>query len=99
MNIQTYKPVYVVDVLLYDNKYYTLQNTDLERFKEILNKDKFITLKGDLVAVSSIKRVEKRLLTQKENTGEYYSNLAKVETVIPKDMITRAKEHAQSLKS
>ena len=99
MEIQEYKPQYVLDVILYDETFYTVDFNGYESLKAVLNKEKFIELKGDLIATSSVKKVVKRQLTVKTDNSMKYQEMAKEPKVIPKELIEQAKQNAQKYKS
>jgi hypothetical protein len=89
MELQEYKPQYVLDVILYDDSFYTVDSNGYEALKRTLNKEKFVELKGDLVATSSIKKVVKRALKPSSNPAEYYNNLAKQGKKVSKETLER----------
>jgi len=99
MNLQKYTPNYTLDVILFDNSFYILENTNINHIKLILTNDKFIELNGHLVATSAIKKVEKRLLKPIINKTKYYKDMASQTNNVSKEAIERAKEHARNLKT
>jgi len=99
MNLQKYTPNYTLDVILFDNSFYILENTNINHIKLILTNDKFIELNGHLVATSAIKKVEKRLLKPIINKTKYYKDMASQTNNVSKEAIERAKEHAKNLQT
>jgi len=96
MKIQEYKPQYVLDIYTYDNSFYTLPETHFDKIKEVLNKDKFIELNGDLVACSSVKKVCKRLIKPKVDLNEIYRQESENKKPIPKKLIEKLMKQAKT---
>ena len=99
MNLEKYTLNYTLDVILFDNSFYILENTNINHIKLILTNDKFIELNGHLVATSAIKKVEKRLLKPIINKTKYYKDMASQTNNVSKEAIERAKEHAKNLQT
>lgn len=91
MEIEECRPRYVVDVILFDKSDYTLENTSIEQLKEVLNKDKFIELNGDLVACNSVKKVCKRLVPIKIDWDSQYKIDALTHKPISKETLEKTR--------
>lgn len=96
MNLQIYKEQYVLDVYTYDDTFYTVPFEQFDNLQEALNTKKFIRIKDDLIATSSIKKVIKRQLTVKAQDSDKYKLEPKA---IPKEMIEQAKQNALKFKT
>jgi len=81
MNIIVYKEQYVLDIFLYDDSFYTVPFENFKVLKKSLNSEKFIQVKDDLVATSSIKKVVKRKLEAKVDGSYKYQNFTQSEPV------------------
>lgn len=95
MNLQVYKPQFVLDIFTYDDSFYTVSFEQFDALQEALNTKKFIRIKDDLIATSSIKKVCKRLLTVKSDDSMKYIEMANEPKTIPKEMILKAKKDAK----
>lgn len=98
MNIQVYKEQYVLDIYTYDDSFYTVPFEQFDNLQEALNTKKFIRVKDDLIATSSVKKVVKRQLTVKTDDSMKYQEMAKEPKAIPKELIEQAKQNAQKYK-
>jgi hypothetical protein len=99
MSLQVYSPQFVLDIYTYDDSFYTVPFEQFDALQDALNTKKFIRIKDDLLATSSVKKVEKRALQVKVNESEKYDKMMNEPTKISKEMIEQAKQNAQKYKT